>query len=103
MDNQEIFEDFREKYYSYFLYAAGKEDIKILAKAIYGYAENSIILTAALVTALNYHCWDLYHKGDEELSQVYSDLYYEYNEKAWDWLDKNGTEEEKSWYFHTMD
>ena len=64
---------------------------------------NDIELIAALVTVLNHKCWHYYENGNEKLSQLYSDLYYKYNDMAWDWLEKNGTEEQKHWYFETMD
>jgi hypothetical protein len=58
---------------------------------------------AAFVTVLNHKCWYWYEKGNEELSKIYSDLYYKYNDLEWDWLEAHGTSEEKSWYFDTLD
>lgn len=58
---------------------------------------------AAFVTVLNHKCWCWYNEGNEELSKIYSDLYYKYNDLEWDWLEAHGTEEEKHWYFDTLD
>ena len=79
------------------------DEIKNYAEAAYQEDNNDIVLIAALVTVLNHKCWHYYENGNEKLSQLYSDLYYKYNDMAWDWLEKNGTEEEKHWYFETMD
>lgn len=80
-----------------------KDDIINIAKDCYNEIKDNIVSIAALVTVLNHKSWYYYDSHNSELSRLYSDLYYEYNDKAWDWLDKNGTEEEKHWYFKTMD
>jgi len=79
------------------------DEIKNYVEAAYQENSNDIVLIAALVTALNHKSWYYYENGNEKLSQLYSDLYYKYNDMAWDWLEKNGTEGEKHWYFKTMD
>lgn len=56
-----------------------------------------------LVMILDYKCWHYYEKGDEKLSQLYSDLYYKYNAKAWDWLEQHATKEDQKYYFDTLD
>ena len=65
--------------------------------------QNDIIFVAAFVTVINHKSWYWHEHDNKELSQFYANLYYEYSEKAWDWLDEKGTEEEKNWYFHIMD
>ena len=64
---------------------------------------DDVYAMAAFVTVLNHKCWFWYGKGNEELSKIYSDLYYKYNDLEWDWLEAHGTSEEKSWYFDTLD
>lgn len=58
---------------------------------------------AALVTVLNHRCWYWYENEKYDLSTLYSNLYYKYNDLVWNWLEAEGTEEEKTWYFRTMD
>lgn len=58
---------------------------------------------AAFITVLNHKCWYWYDKGNEKLSKIYSELYYKYNELEWNWLETYGAEEEKNWYFDTLD
>ena len=79
------------------------DNIANSTEIMYKKYNNNIELVAALVTVLNHKCWYYYENGNEKLSQLYSDLYYKYNDMVWDWLEKNGTEEEKHWYFETMD
>ena len=79
------------------------DNIANSTEIMYKKYNNNIELVAALVTVLNHKCWYYYENGNEKLSQLYSDLYYKYNDMVWDWLEKNGTEKEKHWYFETMD
>ena len=99
----ENFEATKEGYWVFFDLAEFNDDIENFAKDEYESIKNNITLVAAFVTVLNHKCWYWYDKGNNELSSKYSDLYYKYNEKAWDWLEEQGTDEEKSWYFKTMD
>lgn len=83
--------------------SAEPDALEDFAEEQYENLKDDIAAVAALVTVLNHKSWYWFRNSDEELSYLYSDLYYKYNEKAWNWLEANGTEEEKSWYFHTMD
>lgn len=85
------------------VFAERSNTLEITVDNLYTSMQDNIVKVAALVTMLNHKCWDYYDNGDEEASKLYADLYYKYNDKAWDWLEANGTEEEKDWYFHTMD
>ena len=77
--------------------------VKNWAANTYEQIQDDVQAMAAFVTVLNHKCWYWYEAGMNTLSQVYSDLYYKYNEIEWDWLDAHGTEEEKTWYFRTLD
>lgn len=99
----ESFETFKMQFTVGTLLAEETNTIEQWAEQNYEIIKNDVVKVAALVTVLNHRCWDLYHDGDEEHSMLYSDLYYKYDKKAWDWLEANGTQEEKDWYFHTMD
>lgn len=52
-----------------------------------------------LVMVLNHKCWDHYYKGNEGLSKVYADLYYQAHYYACD----NLKGEEFSYYFSVTD
>ena len=79
------------------------EILNKLAAEQYDLHKDDIVTVAALVTVLSHKCWFWHDQHDDNMSQIYSDLYYEYNNKAWDWLEKHGSDEERTWYFHTMD
>ena len=96
---------FEEQKRKFWILSGLNEDnlIEVWANQTYKmYCEN-VAAMAAFVTVLNHKCWYWYDKGEAELSQIYSDLYYKYNDIEWDWLEKHGTEEEKHWYFETLD
>jgi hypothetical protein len=78
-------------------------NIKNWASNLYKQIQDDVIAMAAFVTVLNHKCWFWYEKGYEDISKIYSDLYYKYNDLEWDWLEAHGTSEEKSWYFKTLD
>ena len=52
-----------------------------------------------LVIVLNHSCWFWYEKGNEELSELYSDLYYE----AHGYACENLKGEEMRYYFEKTD
>lgn len=52
-----------------------------------------------LVMVVNHKCWQHYDKGNNELSQLYSDLYY----KAHAYACENLKGEELSYYFRVTD
>ena len=78
-------------------------NIEDWTEIIYEASSEDVYAMAALVTVLNHRCWYWYEKNNQELSDLYSELYYKYNEIEWDWLEANGTAEEKHWYFETLD
>ena len=77
--------------------------VKNWAANTYEQIQDDVQAMAAFVTVLNHKCWYWYEISMNTLSQIYSDLYYKYNDIEWDWLEKHGTEEEKHWYFETLD
>ena len=52
-----------------------------------------------LVMVVNHKCWQHYEKGNNELSQLYSDLYYEADAYACE----NLKSDELSYYFRVTD
>lgn len=102
MKNNNQFETTKQILWYYFD-TLNQNEIKDAAKQYYQELKDDIVAVAAFVTVLNHKCWYFYENHQQELSDLYSELYYKYNEKAWNWLEKNGTDEEKHWYFKTMD
>ena len=100
---EERFEFHKQLLWDAFTYAEQEEEIEVTAQKFFEALHEDVVQLAALITVLNHKCWYWYGIGDTTLSELYSDLYYKYNEKAWDWLEKNGTEEERNWFFHTLD
>lgn len=60
-------------------------------RAVKGWLDNCAYYTE-LVVALNQRCWMHYEKGNNALSKLYSDLFYEARDKGFDTY-KYGTEE----------
>lgn len=77
--------------------------VKDWAANTYEQIKNDVQAMAAFVTVLNHKCWYWYEINMNTLSRVYCELYYKYDNIEWDWLEKHGTEEEKHWYFKTLD
>lgn len=96
---------FEEQKRKFWILSGLNEDnlVEFWAKQTYEAYQDDVAAMAAFVTTLNHKCWYWYEKDNEELSKIYSDLYYKYNDLEWDWLEAHGTSEEKSWYFDTLD
>ena len=103
MEQNFYFIQYKALFWEQFTLAEESKAIEFAAEKFYDAMQDNIAAVAALVTTLNHKCWDWYDKQNEELTNIYADLYYKYNDKAWDWLETNGTDEEKHWYFETMD
>lgn len=56
-----------------------------------------------LVMVINHKCWDHYEQKHTELSRLYGDMYYEYYDKALDYLSANGGQEDVSYFIRTLD
>ena len=99
------FEEMKEKFWmaSNIVEEENLQAVKNWAANTYEQIQDDVQAMAAFVIVLNHKCWYWYEIGMNTLSQIYSDLYYKYNDIEWDWLEKHGTEEEKTWYFRTLD
>ena len=73
-----------------------EEIIKEQVEEQYQNLQSDVKGIAALVTVLNHRCWYWYDNHNDKLTQIYSDLYYKYNELEWNWLEAYGTSEEKN-------
>lgn len=103
--NTNYFKEMKDKFWSQTVAGELKTTFNInnWAENLYEQIQDDVEAMAAFVTVLNHKCWFWYENGFEEISKIYSNLYYKYNEIEWDWLEAHGTEEEKIWYFRTLD
>ena len=60
---------------------------------------NDVVYVTELALVLNWKCWQHYEKGNEELSRLYSDLYYE----ADGWCCANLKGDDLTYYWKTTD
>ena len=80
----------------------GEQAIKETAERAFNEWHTDVKYLAELVLVLNHKCW-AWNNIRDDLMQLYSMLYYEYNDKAWDWLEKYGTHGDRDYYFYTLD
>lgn len=64
--------------------AFGEKAIKDTYKRAFKEWKDNYKYLTDLVIVLNHKCWDHYHGGNQALSQLYQDLYYEANDYALD-------------------
>ena len=81
----------------------GKTAIEDTAKRVYEEWKDDVEYLTELVMVINHKCWDHYRNGDNILSGLYGDMYYEYYDKAIDYLDKNGSKDQVSYFIQTLD
>ena len=81
----------------------GEKAIRDTAKrAFEEWKDNTVYLTE-LIMVLNHKCWDFYSRNNYALSDLYSELYYMYNEKALDYLEEQGNQDSLTYYIRTLD
>lgn len=81
----------------------GENAIKDTAKRAFDEWKDDIKYLTELIMVINHKCWDHYRKNMTAMSSLYSDLYYEYDEKAIEYLEKKGNKEDLQYYFRTLD
>lgn len=81
----------------------GPETIKGVAEASFNEYKDDIEGLTMLVMTINHKSWAHHDMGNERLSNLYADLYYEYDEKAINYLEKKGNQEELTYFFRTLD
>ena len=81
----------------------GTEEIAATAHNCFEEWKHDIHYLTELIMVINHKCWDWHDEGNDELSNFYSKLYYNYDDKAISYLEKHGTEEDRHYYFQTLD
>ena len=82
---------------------AGEATIKAIASILFDRWKDEIRELTDLVMVINHKCWAHYRDGDEKLSGIYGDLYYEYYEKAINYMESKNKNEEISYFVRTLD
>lgn len=80
----------------------GEIEIKELAEKLFQLWKDDIVHLTELVMVINHRSWYWYNV-DDELCTIYTELYYEYDEKAINYLESKGNEEDLSYFFRTLD
>ena len=80
----------------------GKSAIRDTAKRAFEEWKDNVSYLTELVMVINHKCW--YWAGtNDSLSHLYSDLYYKYDDMAIAYLENNGSKEDLTYYFKTLD
>lgn len=81
----------------------GEKAIKDTAKRAFDEWKDDVKYLTELVMIINHKCWDFYYKGANRMSELYDDMYYEYYDKALDYLEEKGNEDDISYFIRTLD
>lgn len=82
---------------------AGEATVITIARMLYLRWRDQIHELTDLVMVINHKSWDHYRRGDAAFQELYTDLYYEYYEKAINYLESNKRDEELSYFIRTLD
>ena len=80
----------------------GESEIKNLAEKLFQEWKDDIVHLTELVMVINHKSWYWYNVNDE-LCNIYTELYYDYNEKAINYLENKGNEDDLRYFFRTLD
>jgi len=79
--------------------AFGDDAIKDTYKRAFEEWKEDLVYLTELVIVLNLKSWQWYEYKNDERSAIYSDLYYQTNSYAWDFV---GDDKEKADYYFRM-
>lgn len=83
--------------------AYGEQAIRDTAKRAFEEWKDDVKYLTELVMIINHKCWDFYHKGVDAMTELYGDMYYEYHEKALDYLEKKDNKDDIGYFIRTLD
>lgn len=81
----------------------GPESIKYEAEILFEKSKINTEELTELIMVINHKSWYWYDHRNVILSELYSSLYHEYDEKAYQFLQNNRGEKDLSYYFRTLD
>lgn len=82
---------------------AGRATVIEIASILYQRWRNNIEELTDLVMVINHKSWDHHYNGNDDMCNLYADLYYEYYEKAIQYLEDNGREKDITYFVRTLD
>ena len=82
---------------------SGSETIKDLAKKSYEKYKDDIVALTDLVMVINHKSWAWHDFHRDNLSELYANLYYEYYEKAINYLEKKDDQDDLTYFIRTLD
>ena len=80
----------------------GEVAIRALAQKLFDTYKDNIVYLTELIMVINHRSWYWYNI-DDELCDIYTRLYYDFDEKAINYLEEQGNEENLSYFFRTLD
>ena len=80
----------------------GEDAITDTAERAFEEWKSDIVYLTELIMVLNHKCWYWYQKGNDDLTQTYEELYYKYDELAYNYLETNNPDG-LTYYYRTLD
>ena len=83
--------------------AFGEEAIKSTAEYSFNKYKDNILYLTELIMVLNHKCWYWNDNSKPELTRLYINLYYQYDDKAINYIEKNMPKDSMKYYFNVLD
>ena len=81
----------------------GNMTVITIASILYQRWRDEIHELTDLVMVINHKSWEHYRNGNNGFQELYTDLYYEYYEKAINYLESKKRDSELSYFIRTLD
>lgn len=81
----------------------GKDAIVDTAKRAFDEWKNNIEFLTELIMVINHKSWYWSKDWNDEYMTLYTQLYYEYDNKAYEHINKNLSPEDLTYYWRTLD
>lgn len=80
----------------------GEDAIKETAKICFNEWKTNIEYLTELIMVINHKAW-YWHEKNDKYMELYSNLYYKYDNRAIKYIRKNMSEKDLNYYFLTLD
>lgn len=81
----------------------GEATIKGVAEANFDVYKDDIEGLTMLVMVINHKSWNHHEHGNPKLCELYANLYYKYYEKAINYLEEQGNEDNIRYFIRALD
>lgn len=81
----------------------GEATIVAIATILFQRWKDTIKELTNLVMVINHKSWAHHDLGNDDLCSLYADLYYQYYEKAINYLENKGRDEDLTYFIRTLD